>query len=1700
MANNNDIMKILLQAELATNSTSKIQDQIEKIQKQAKPVKIEIDTKGATNDMSQMSRAIDDASKMEREYGRAIKMRMNEAHAVALQINKSIDDEKRKSAVLEEQIELFKRRQEIQAKNIETRYKDTYDVEALAKYRQELQKLDATDPKIQSNMKRMRVNLAEINAEARNGQISMQSLGQSALGTVQKFAMFAGVSLTISGFFNEIRKGVGYISELDASFTEIGIVLGKSQSEVSKLGVEYAKLATDMKVTTTSVADAAVAFYRQGLNEAETMERMETAVKYAKISNTDFTSSVQILTATVNSMNIDIDRASDVFSGLGDAAAISSEDIGKAMSKVGGSAGALGIEFEKVASQATVIMANTQESAESIGHGLASIYSRMSQMRQKGFDEEDGTQINDVAKALSSVGIELMTVDGKFNDFGSILDTVGEKWETYSDKQKAYVATSIAGVRNQTRFLTLMDNYSTSIELYDIALQSAGTTQEKYNIYLESTAAAMDELKNEAQKFWMSLIDSGTIKTVVGGFSEIIKSIGETVTGFGAMNSIMAIIIPVIGIKLVGAVAAGNLVLDAMLLKTIALTGGLAAIPLVIMAIYNAERKREEAFAKSVDSTETLSKEVDGLERLSKEYNSLMEIEEKSAEQKERLLEIQKELAEAYPQLATGLDAEGNKIVENTKLIDNLADSKKKLLEQELLAINNLSRSELPELESKLQDTQKQIQDVFEQINAGSTRTLDWGLGLKTEEDISGKLRKELEKLTKVKEELTGKIETRENALESYNRLLEERREKEKWIIASEIEKQSAVDNSIEQTEQMEERLRSLGFTSDEITMIISGNLSQVVENHEILDMALIESMTTVTELDETTQIAYMNIAQKSRELTLSYIEDTKARINAIKSEMTAVSLLSGTNHLVKKAPTSMPIPEAGKSLLDTKGEMASYNLNKQNKELSKLEENLSKIDTALSNVSGIKPSGGVGSAKYTPGGAKKKEKKKKKDYKAEADAYAKINLELERSNVLLQLNKTYQDQAGSDLSKKIPLLEKEIELNKQRQELQHRLNTQQREEQKTLEKSLSKQGFNFTGEGDNRTIGNLEQVEGKSKEVEEQFKRYIALQKTEIPKASQEWWNLQNAIDKVKLDKLIAEFELADKTFNEITESISELEYELKMLDPDDFDGKVDNNASTLEELNRKLKDTTMLLADLGENGYKLGSKESDAFISRQIELTKRLKDGTLAVKNQERALSDLVRGYAKEMIEAEKRNAYMDLELRQRRANERIKSEKDRLDSRIKGKQEEIDDLQSEIDDMQESERVRAETLERAKRLEEISKLQEKHYHLQYTNLENMTEEQAKLVGLEKEREQYLERQTRLQELQLKLTNLQREKNIKQLTKKSDGTWDFEYTVDQKAVDGVNNQIESLQKEHSETTRSIKEKTLEDLKKAQESYDEWERQNELQRNIKNKQQRIREYQDEIKDMQDRFAERERVTNEAFANEKENLDRYYMDMDMLTDEKMAELYNTFDGNWSEISKMMTGYFDEIGDEYKKLVSELSKPLPNSPPSSGNKNTPSGSGGKSQGSSGSTRMVDSNGKNVSINNNVIDEYLKRGYTVRHKGGIVGDGSRDLPEIANALFNTKPNEQMVKALKGELFVPAENLSKYFIPNMRELLDSVVPPVADIPRIPNFKANNTSGISQSVTVKEIVFPNVKDAKEIETSLKSLSTYANQWANRK
>lgn len=211
----------------------------------------------------------------------------------------------------------FTDKMNLQMKELSRNYKDFLPEDKVQEFNSSLEQLSRKDFK----------NMKELNKETQEIQMKMAQMSQQAkedrsksfladlkhnLGKFTEFLMAGTIFMQVNKFFQD---GIKYATELDKKLTEVAIVTGNM--DFKGMGDQFSKMAKELSSSQMDIATASVEFYRQGLSQVEVMNRVAETTKYAKVSNLEFKQSAEILTATVNSMNIPIQKASDVFTYLG---------------------------------------------------------------------------------------------------------------------------------------------------------------------------------------------------------------------------------------------------------------------------------------------------------------------------------------------------------------------------------------------------------------------------------------------------------------------------------------------------------------------------------------------------------------------------------------------------------------------------------------------------------------------------------------------------------------------------------------------------------------------------------------------------------------------------------------------------------------------------------------------------------------------------------------------------------------------------------------------------------------------------------------------------------------------------------------------------------------------------------------------------------------------------------------------------------------------------------------------------------------------------------------------------------------------------------------------------------------------------------------------------------------------------------------
>ena len=334
-----------------------------------------------------------------------------------------------------------------------------------------------------------------------------------------RMAMWFGFTRIMSTIRRVVNSAVTEIRELDKVMTQISVVTKMSQEDLWNQIDAYTAIAKQYGVATRGVYEVSQIYYQQGLQTADVMDLTSETLKMAKIASLDYATAADYMTVAVRGFKMEMSDAqvvTDVYSALAANTASSTEELATAMSKTASSAEAVGSSFESTSAMIATMIATTRESATNIGSAMKSIISRYGEMTAdptKLVDSEgEEMSLNRVDKALQSIGITLQTTNGQFRDFDDVILELAQKWDTVDRNTQRYIATIMAGNRQQSRFLALVGNYDEYARALDIAAnaEDSGTLQTLKT--MDSLETKIQGVKTAWEQFYNSMNIEGGMK------------------------------------------------------------------------------------------------------------------------------------------------------------------------------------------------------------------------------------------------------------------------------------------------------------------------------------------------------------------------------------------------------------------------------------------------------------------------------------------------------------------------------------------------------------------------------------------------------------------------------------------------------------------------------------------------------------------------------------------------------------------------------------------------------------------------------------------------------------------------------------------------------------------------------------------------------------------------------------------------------------------------------------------------------------------------------------------------------------------------------------------------------------------------------------------------------------------------------------
>lgn len=368
------------------------------------------------------------------------------------------------------------------------------------------------------------------------------------LGSRVKY--FFSLTNSVMLFRRALQKAIDTVKDLDAVMTEAAVVTDYNVGDMWSQLPEYAARATKLGVSIHDAYESATLYYQQGLKTNQVVAVSNSTLKMARIAGLDAADATDRMTNALRGFKMAINEESaehiaDVYSNLAAHTASNVDEISTAMTKTASLAANANMSFENTAAFLSQIIETTRESAETAGTALKTVIARFSEVKSlysegqlMGTDSEgEEINVNKVSQALRTAGINMNEFLTGAKGLDEIFIELASKWDSLTTVQQRYIATTAAGSRQQSRFIALMSDYDRTVELTNMANNSAGASNQQYEKTLDSLESKLNQLQNAWNQFLMGIANSDIIKFGIDVLTGLITAINKITDGLPGVAS-----------------------------------------------------------------------------------------------------------------------------------------------------------------------------------------------------------------------------------------------------------------------------------------------------------------------------------------------------------------------------------------------------------------------------------------------------------------------------------------------------------------------------------------------------------------------------------------------------------------------------------------------------------------------------------------------------------------------------------------------------------------------------------------------------------------------------------------------------------------------------------------------------------------------------------------------------------------------------------------------------------------------------------------------------------------------------------------------------------------------------------------------------------------------------------------------------------
>ena len=277
------------------------------------------------------------------------------------------------------------------------------------------------------------------------------------------------------------------------------------------------------------------------LTDQEVKERTDITMKMSNVTGESADKVSSYMTAIWNNFadgSDNLERFADIITRLGADTASSSKEIAEGLEKFAAIGNTVGLSYEYATSALATVVAQTRQTPEVVGTAFKTLFARIQDL-ELGNTLDDGTTLGTYSQALEKVGINIKDTSGQLKNMDAILSEMGNKWKTLSKDQQVALAQNVAGIRQYTQLVALMENWDFFQQNLKDAQNAEGSLQEQADIYAESWEGARKRVKASAQAIYSDLIDDKTFIKGTNAVADFLNGLDKVIDATGGLRTIL---------------------------------------------------------------------------------------------------------------------------------------------------------------------------------------------------------------------------------------------------------------------------------------------------------------------------------------------------------------------------------------------------------------------------------------------------------------------------------------------------------------------------------------------------------------------------------------------------------------------------------------------------------------------------------------------------------------------------------------------------------------------------------------------------------------------------------------------------------------------------------------------------------------------------------------------------------------------------------------------------------------------------------------------------------------------------------------------------------------------------------------------------------------------------------------------------------